>query len=378
MTTEQNKLPNILFLFSDTGGGHRSSVNAIIEALELEFPGRLTTEMVDFLKEYTAPPLREAPKIYPKFSRFQALWKMGYIMSDGKYRSSLVTHSAVPYFFPSIYMLINDHPADLVVSVHPFMNTTIRRAIHYYHIPFATVITDMVSVHAFWFDKKADLILVPTEEGRQRGIELGVPEENIKVCGQPVAEKFSHLRTDKMVLRQELGWDDKSPTVLLVGGGEGMGPLEETALAINRSGLDLSLVIVAGRNQKLKDRLEQVDWQIPCKIYGFVENMPDLMSAADILITKAGPGTISEAFIAGLPIILYSRMPGQEEGNVLYVVGEQAGVWAPTPETVVNTLKRWTQNPAELAAVKASCLRLAKPDSTRQIARELAKLIGIS
>ncbi len=219
MRIPRAEIPHILFLFSDTGGGHRSAVNAIIEALDLEFPGKVTTEMVDFLKEYTLPPLREAPEIYPKFSRFQGLWKMGYRISDGKRRSNLVTHSAIPYFFPSIYKMIHDHPADLVVSVHPFMNTAVRQVIHHFNIPFATVITDMVSVHAFWFDKKADLILVPTEEGRQRGIELGVPAERIKVCGQPVEEKFSHLRTDKPALRRELGWDLQSPAVLLVGGG---------------------------------------------------------------------------------------------------------------------------------------------------------------
>lgn len=378
MTTPQNKVPHILFLFSDTGGGHRSAVNAIIEAIELEFPGRITTEMVDLLKEYTFPPLNQAPAIYPLFSHYQRLWKIGYNASDGRRRSNLVTHSSTPFLFHSFSRLVHDHPADLVVSVHPFMNTPVRQVVHYYHIPFATVITDMVSVHALWFDKRADLICVPTEVARERGIELGVPAEHIKVCGQPIDEKFTHLRTDKSKLRQELGWDAKSPAVLLVGGGEGMGPLEETAKAINSSGLDLSLVIIAGRNQNLKARLEAESWNIPCKIYGFIKNMPDLMSAADILITKAGPGTISEAFIAGLPIILYSRMSGQEEGNVLYVVGEQAGVWTPTPETVVTTLRRWNANPEDLAWVKSNSLRLARPDASRQIARALAEVIGIS
>jgi 1,2-diacylglycerol 3-beta-galactosyltransferase len=71
-------------------------------------------------------------------------------------------------------------------------------------------------------------------------------------------------------------------------------------------------------------------------VYGFVQDMPDFMRAADVLITKAGPGTISEAFIAGLPMILYSRLPGQEDGNVGYVVDNGAGVWAPRPDAVVQ------------------------------------------
>jgi len=108
-----------------------------------------------------------------------------------------------------------------------------------------------------------------------------------------------------------------------------MGPLERNAEAIAESGLPAALVVVAGRNLKLKQRLEARSWPIPTFIYGFVRNMPDLMSAADILVTKAGPGTITEALNAGLPIILYSRLPGQEEGNVTYVTAEGAGIWAP-------------------------------------------------
>ena len=90
---------------------------------------------------------------------------------------------------------------------------------------------------------------------------------------------------------------------------------------------------------------------IPTKIYGFVREMPEFMRAADILVTKAGPGTISEAFIAGLPMILYSRMPGQEDGNVTYVVEKGAGVWAPEADLVVDTLRSWLEQPGLLAQV---------------------------
>ncbi len=76
--------------------------------------------------------------------------------------------------------------------------------------------------------------------------------------------------------------------------------------------------------------------------------MPDFMRASDCLITKAGPGTISEAFIAGLPMILYSYMPGQEDGNIDYVVNEGAGVWAPRPELVVSALRRWLNDPKSI------------------------------
>ena len=97
--------------------------------------------------------------------------------------------------------------------------------------------------------------------------------------------------------------------VLLVGGGEGMGPLEPTARAIDAAHLPVQIVIIAGRNKKLKERLQKHHWRTPTTIYGFVQEMPDFMRAADVLVTKAGPGTISEAFIAGLPMIFTAVCP---------------------------------------------------------------------
>ena len=130
-----------------------------------------------------------------------------------------------------------------------------------------------------------------------------------------------------------------------------MGPLAETAIAIDQSGLDLNLVIVTGRNVHLKNYLETLPWENPTFIYGFTHEMPDFMQAADAIVTKAGPGTIAEALVAGLPIILYARLPGQEDGNVTYVEKTGVGVWAPDPLKVVRTLTRWVCRPAERARV---------------------------
>ena len=197
--------------------------------------------------------------------------------------------------------------------------------------PFASVVTDMVSTHAFWFDRRADLVIVPTEAARKRGLAVGLQSEQIHVVGMPVAERFAKPLGDKQHLRRQMGWPDNRPVVLMVGGGEGMGPLENMALAIDKSGLKVAVAIIAGRNRKLHEHLEAHNWRIPAFVYGFVKNMPDFMTAADVLVTKAGPGTISEAFIAGLPLILYSRMPGQEDGNVAFRwIGRARGCGLPS------------------------------------------------
>jgi 1,2-diacylglycerol 3-beta-galactosyltransferase len=157
-----------------------------------------------------------------------------------------------------------------------------------------------------------------------------------------------------------------------------MGPLAETARSIDESGMDVSLVIVAGRNAKLEAELKEQTWENPAFIYGFTYDMSDFMRAADVILTKAGPGTIAEALIVGLPIILYAKLPGQEDGNVDFVESEGVGVRAPEPQKVVRTLALWASHPREREKVIENCHRAARPDAARQIALILGAQVGLT
>ena len=365
--------PRILFLFSDTGGGHRSAAEAIIEALHTDFGSRLSLEMVDIFKQYAPPPLNYLPDWYPKIVRLPHAWGAGYYLSDGRNRSQFLITTTWPYIRRSIRKLIAQHPCELIVSLHPLANTPILKALGKKHTPFITVVTDLVTSHASWYHRRVDLCIVPTEAARQRALRNGLRPEQVQVIGLPVAERFCQPGGDKAQIRARLGWPQDMPVILLMGGGEGMGPLEKTAVAIDNAQLPFALVVIAGRNQPLKQRLESLPWASPTFIYGFVHEMPDFMKAADVLVSKAGPGTITEAFNAGLPIILYSRLPGQESGNVTFVVSEGAGVWAPSPDQIIATLRRWQENPPMLAAAAQNARRLANPNAAHQIAHTLVQ-----
>jgi len=372
-----NRKPHILFLFSDTGGGHRAATEAIIEALQLEFGDALTTEMVDFLTDYAPPPSNRLPEFYPDLVRIPELWGVGFHISDGRPQARLMTSTMYPIVRRAARRLVREHPNDLLVSVHALGTSFFLRALGSKRPPFITVVTDMVSTHALWYDQRADLTLVPTEMARQRSLEFNMSPEKVIVVGQPVSERCSTPAGDKETLRKKFGWTLDKATILLVGGGEGMGPLTETAIAIDESGLDVNLVIITGRNTKLKAELEARSWDNPVYIYGFTQDMPDLMRASDVLVTKAGPGTIAEALIASLPIILYSKLPGQEDGNVRFVEAVGAGVWAPEPLHVVRTLTRWICRPHERLKVVENCRQAARPDASRHIARILGAQLGL-
>jgi 1,2-diacylglycerol 3-beta-galactosyltransferase len=372
------KKPHILFLFSDTGGGHRAAMEAIIEALGLEYGDGVTTEAVDFLKDYAPSPYNRLPRFYPEIVKLPELWGISYKISDGRRQARLVTSTFWPIVRRAARRLVHEHPADLLVSVHPVANSFCLKALGKNRPPFVTVVTDMVSTHALWFDQRADLILVPTHMAFESAMENHMSPDKVRVAGQPISEKHCLAGCDKPSLRAKYDWPADKFTVLLVGGGEGMGPLAETARVIDESGLDLSLVIVAGRNAGLKCSLEAQKWENPTCIYGFTQEMPDFMRASDAIVTKAGPGTIAEALAAGLPIVLYAKLPGQEDGNVTYVENRGVGVWAPDPLKVVRTLTRWVCRPAERAEVVKNCRSAARPDAARVIARALGEKIGLA
>jgi 1,2-diacylglycerol 3-beta-galactosyltransferase len=367
----------VLMLFSETGGGHRSAAEAIIEALGFEYGDAITTEMVDIFKDYAPLPFNRMPDWYPYMVKFPSLWGLSFKATNTRTAARAINYTFRPFVTRTARSIVRHHPSDIIVSVHPVGTTQVLRVLGLNRPPFITVVTDMVSTHSLWFDKRSDLILVPTDMAREKALKNHIPPEKVIVVGQPVAMRYCMPGGEKNVLREKLGWAQGKTTLLLVGGGEGMGPIARTAHAIDDSGLDVSMVIVAGRNNKLKAELESHAWSIPTIIYGFTRDMPDFMRAADVLVTKAGPGTIAEALNAGLPIILYTRLPGQEDGNVTYVTSVGAGVWAPTAEKVVSTLRKWILKPDEYQKVVDACRKTARPAAARNIARAIGQKLGL-
>ena len=379
MPLQAIKKPKILFLFSDTGSGHRSAAEAIIEALNLEFPNRFETEMVDFFKHYAPPPFNLAGPTYPAMSKMTYMWEWMFKGSDDPDRMRIVYSTFWPYIRLPLYRLIKEHPCNMIVSVHPLINIPMLRGLKNKKIkrPYMIVVTDLVSTHAAWFTNDADLVIVPTEQAATRARLVNLRKEKLRVIGLPVSDRISQPVGDRDAIRSKLNWPNNKPVVLLVGGGEGMGPLDKVAFAVDNEKLPCSIIVVAGHNKRMLNRLNKHKWNHPPFVYGFVREMPEFMHAADILITKAGPGTISEAFIAGLPIILYHRIPGQEEGNVSYVVDQGAGVWAPEVEDIIATLKDWLTSPEKRKRAADISLQLARPNASRDIAKQIAQLIGI-
>ncbi len=371
----------ILILMSDTGGGHRASAEAIAEAITHLYGDAITPRVVEAWRSHTSWPFNQIPDAYPWLVSdglwlWKALWR-----TDGKrWPTQAITRIITPIVRGSAGRMFRTEAPDLVVAVHPIINQVCLRVLRSTlrtDVPYATVVTDLVRAHPSWFCPQADYCMVPTEAARQRGLRYGMPPNRLEVVGQPVGLKFAAGVGEKLYLRGKLRLNLARPVVLIVGGGEGMGPVYEIARAVATGVPNAQLIIVAGRNTSLRQKLEATAWEIPARIHGFVTNMPELMGASDVLVTKAGPGTLSEAFIAGLPVIISSFIPGQEEGNVQYVLEHKAGAYAPNPGDIIHIIREWlrTENDS-LRQMAENATALARPEATLTIARRLHRLLS--
>jgi 1,2-diacylglycerol 3-beta-galactosyltransferase len=243
-------------------------------------------------------------------------------------------------------------------------------------VPVITVVTDLGRVHEGWLVPEVDAVVVPAREVYQRAKDRGIPVEKIYHLGHPVHPKFEDVSDSKLQCRAHLGLPAEKTIALLMAGGEGGGKLLPTTLALAKSKLPLHLVVVTGRNKALRAKLNELAPALPTPmtILGYCDNVPELMRAADLLVTKAGPGTIAEASLAEVPVVVYDFIPGQEYGNLKYVENNGIGVVALTTNDVVRSTKRIVANLERLQTMRDRQASVAPRGSSRRIAELIANV----
>ena len=273
------------------------------------------------------------------------------------------------------------HP-DLIISVHPLLQTVSLWALRGMprRIPFVTVVTDLSTGHPLWFNPGVDACYVASAYTVELAKKAGLRPEQIHLFGLPIRPAFSRPTRPKPELRKVLGMDAKLPAALLIGGGEGVGPVEQIANQLAKTlcnGQMLGqIVVICGRNREMEERLAGQAWPIPVVVKGFVDNMPDWMAACDCVVTKAGPGTIAEALISGLPILLSGYIPGQEEGNIPYVVDNEVGEYNTDPAAIATIVARWFgPEHQKLTAMSGKARAMGHPQATFDIVKSITELL---
>mmetsp|Transcript_118177 Transcript_118177/g.235395 ORF Transcript_118177/g.235395 Transcript_118177/m.235395 type:complete len:728 (+) Transcript_118177:165-2348(+) len=389
----------IIIFFSDTGGGHRASALALQSALNRLYAGRINVKLVDFLREATGWPWNWSPEMYAALGHAPSVYKKIYDHESGQLswretRSFGLVWGASKSSVYSFLTRTYSEGVDLIVSVHPLINHLVMEAFAEIFngkniIPVVTVVTDLGSAHLSWFDPRVDLIFVPNSRLQDLALNYRVPRAKVCVLGLPVREGFwEPHNSPKKSLQEHLGLSQEHPmVVLLMGGGEGFGSLKEVAIAIGERLIQVGhvqLVVICGRNEEARQELQKHRWplhfngtrmRIVPKILGFVSNVHEYMSAADCLVTKAGPGSIAEAMIKGLPCLITSFLPGQEEGNVNFIVDAEAGEYVSDadPDRVADRIVLWVSNPDWLQQMSENAKSLARPRAALDIAQRMCE-----
>ena len=363
----------MLILFSDTGGGHRAAARALTDALKLLDPTCIVTVADPLIGQGPTVVRRLASLYSPVIQRSRAAWGAVYHTSNTRPAFAAIRAVFGPGVRNSVSDLLKSHDPDVVLSVHPLLNHISHQAIRKSGRPRAlmTVITDLVDFHRGWTFSQADLVIAPTDLARKVALRRRVPADRIKLLGLPVDLRFRPPAPgEKQALRRRFGLDERRFTVLVMGGAAGVGHLTQQVRALAWEPYQWQLVVVAGRNEKLRRRLEELRFATPTLVLGFVDYMPELMRACDMVVTKAGPGAIAEALATGLPLIITGFLPGQETPNVDYVVDSGFGAYAPKDSDLLDEVRVLAEGGPTWREMSRKAEELAHPYASSDIARE--------
>jgi processive 1,2-diacylglycerol beta-glucosyltransferase len=242
-------------------------------------------------------------------------------------------------------------------------------------LPVMGIVTDFV-VHPFWVYKNIDAYAVATPEIRAALIARGIDPAAIGVDGIPVDPRFGARPADRGALRERLGLPRDGAVVLVMGGGLGLGPVASTVRALARSAAAVMPVVIVGKNRALQRRVTEAARRdgTDVRVLGFVGDVPDWMHAADVLVTKPGGLTTSEALAAGTPLVLLRPLPGQEERNAKYLVSHGAALRATRAGELVRMVDAVLAGGDATRRLHAAAAELAHPDAAERIAARIAAL----
>jgi len=256
-------------LFSDTGGGHRASAQAVVAAFERAYPGRYEFELLDIWRFHSVKPFNTLVETYQFAAKNPWVWELMYVNADFPITRFIFQELGSTFSFKKFQAILEEKAPDLVISVHPLCQNLPLRVLKAMgkgrrEIPFVTIVTDLGGAHPTWFDPDADQVYVPSGPVRQMAFRERVAPKQLLQYGLPVRPDFWKEAGDKEELQKKLGMKESIKSVLVVGGGDGVGGLKKVTLAVikrlSKETEARQAVIVCGSNKKLKKELDDMSF----------------------------------------------------------------------------------------------------------------------
>ena len=371
------KLKKILIIYTNSGAGHRRAAEALYQVVNDFFP-QAQVQLFDAL-DYATPVFK---KSYPQTYLFLVnycpwLWGLVYYFLDIRFidRISRIFRRVTNHRHCQKLEehLIAEQP-DLVLTTHFLPNEIISHMKKEGELQtfLVTCITDYYP-HAFWRNRGIDLYITPNEALTMRLGKLGIAKDKIAPLGIPILPLFSEKNNQKDIRRQ-LGLNPEKFTILITSGGFGVGPIEQLVKEVNQIEQSLQILVICGNNPKLQAELTECtkDTHHQIKVFGFVGNMHELMDASNIIITKSGGLTTTEAMAKQLPLLVLYPIPGQESSNCEFIINHGAGMRAKNPKAARKFISNLLQNPEKIKELEKNLKKLGRPNAAKQI-MELVK-----
>jgi processive 1,2-diacylglycerol beta-glucosyltransferase len=372
-------MKKILIFYGSYGGGHLSAAKSIRDYIEKNYSDS-QVELVDCVEYVNKLFNKLTTKAYKDFSK-NARWIWKHLYYDSESGSlSRICNTINRLMAIKLNRLIQEFQPDLIISTHPFSSQmcAILKEKGKLNCKVATILTDYAP-HNQWLVKSEfiDYYFVAQQGMVDDLVSRGVNKDKIHVTGIPLSSRFLQSYNKQKIL-EDYGLTSDKNTILFFAGGEfgfGKDKTFNRLKAIIDNLPNLQVVAVAGRNEKMKERFDELvkttRTESNVKILSFTNQVPELMSVSDLVITKPGGLTTTESLASGLPLIIIDPLPGQEEENAEFIENSGAGIWVKDSDNIESILLDIFNSPTKLEDMKSKARLIAKKNSTQNIVETL-------
>jgi processive 1,2-diacylglycerol beta-glucosyltransferase len=356
--------------------GHHSATNAIETALKKLQPDTQTLNINAF--NYTNPISEKVVnRLYlGVIKRTPKIWDYLYDNPRVVKKIEKIKESIHKFNSQKLKVLFDDFKPDAVVCTQAFpcgMVADYKKA-YSSNIPLVAVLTDYIP-HAYWLYDNVDYYITPSQDVSLRLMKKGAEPEKIKPLGIPFDTKFNEPHDSRKLL-QKFKLASNLPVILIMGGGQGLGPIKTLVKNLEKTETEIQEIIVTGTNKKLYNALKRKVKKYKKKIllFGYVNNIDELMEISSLIITKPGGVTTAEVLAKGLPMIIVRPIPGQEVNNTGYLTEKGAAIKIDKTEDISSAVEDLLTKPDKLNSMRQAAGRISKPSASLDIAKLLLNL----
>lgn len=369
------KKRKIVYLTVDFGSGHNSAVQAIQESIDRYYPGKYDHKTIDVvaligkrLDSFIEGALKKA-HVYAPFS-----WKTLFELSD---KSEVVSHfdkKGYPVIKNYLKPVLDERP-DIIISCYPFLAYSISKYLDDNHkeIPLVMVVTDSGDVHSSWINSNVDHYLAQNNETAFYLSIAGVEKEKINVLGFPLRQNF-YKKYSKTKLRSDYEIPKNNKLIFYFNGAWGLGKVVDKLKEMDAMLVNISIIVNCGTNEKLIKKINKKRFKNQIIPIGYIDNVPEMIFAADLVISKAGGASIMEIITLKTPLVVTEVLPGQEEPNARFIESMGFGYVEKSPKRLAETVKYILENNELKRLKKNVCDYKTNDNADLRVARFINKL----